>query len=158
TWAVVGNAGDVQQEGRDREDLSVFGCPPVQVRVLEDHVEVVTDRVTVRVALEPPALTWSLPSGERLLGDHPDLAYRHATPRTVVPEAQSQDTRRTAAPRGIRHTLTRDLDEIYLGLGEVSGALDKHHRRYRLSPKDALGYDAQFSDPLYKHMPVYTTL
>src|SRR5690606_2921679 len=29
---------------------------------------------------------------------------------------------------------------------------------YRLSPKDALGYDAQYSDPLYKHLPVYTTL
>src|SRR5690606_16808076 len=130
-------------EGRDREDLSVFTCPPMSVAVREDHVEVGTDRVTGRGTLEPPALTWSLPSGERLLGDHPDLAYRHATSRTGAPDVQSQDTRRMEATRGIRHTLTRDLDEIYLGLGEVSGALDKHHRRYRLSPKDALGYDAQ---------------
>lgn len=147
TWAVVGRAGDTTPAGRDREDLSVFGCPPAQVTERDGQVVVTTERVIVTVTLDPPALAWSLPSGERLLSDHSHLAYRHA------PAAQHPP-----APRGIRHTLTRDLDEIYLGLGEVSGELDRHHRRYRLSPKDALGYDAQYADPLYKHMPVYTTL
>lgn len=147
TWAVVGKAGVTTPDGRDREDLSVFGCPPFQVAQGGGQVVVTTERTRVTITLDPPALAWHLVSGERLLGDHPQLAYRHA------PAAQPQ-----TVPRGIRHTLTRDLDEIYLGLGEVSGELDKHHRRYRLSPKDALGYDAQYSDPLYKHMPVYTTL
>ena len=147
TWAVVGSAGDVSQEGRDREDLSVFSCPPARVTVLAGHIEVATDHLNLRIALDPPALTWSLPSGAVLLSDHPYLAYRHAPAALQGP-----------VPRGIRHTLNRDLDEMFLGLGEVSGELDRHHRRYRLTPKDALGYDAQYSDPLYKHMPVYTTL
>jgi len=141
TWAVVGSAGDVSREGRDREDLSVFTCPPVTVEDLGDRVRLGTESVTVTVTLDPPALSWTLPSGAPLLDDHPELAYRHS-----------------GSGRGVRHTLVRDLAELYLGLGEVSGELDKHHRRYRLSPKDALGYDAQYSDPLYKHMPVYTTL
>lgn len=141
TWAVVGTDGDVRREGRDREDLSVFTCPPVTLEHQGDSVRIGTDAVVVTVNLDPPALSWSLPSGAPLLSDHPELAYRHSS-----------------GEQGIRHTLTRDLDDIYLGLGEVSGELDKHHRRYRLSPKDALGYDAQYSDPLYKHMPVYTTL
>ena len=148
TWAVVGTAGDAPPEGRDREDLSVFACPPVSFSEAPGHVDVTTARVALRITLDPPALSWSLPSGEHLMADHPELAYRYAL--------TDRDGR--APEGGVRHTLTRDLEEMYLGLGEVSGELDKHHRRYRLSPKDALGYDAQYSDPLYKHLPVYTTL
>src|SRR5690606_6734679 len=59
---------------------------------------------------------------------------------------------------GVRHTLRRDVDEVVLGLGEVSGGIDRHARRYRLRPGDALGYDAQQADPLYKHLPVALTL
>ncbi len=154
TWAIVGRAGDAPREGRDREDLSVFSCPATTVVESAGYVVIATERVTLRVNLDPPALSWSLPDGAPLLSDHPELAYRHATPGPHARGAVAD----SAPPRGVRHTLTRDLDEIYLGLGEVSGELDRHHRRYRLLPKDALGYEAQFSDPLYKHMPVYTTL
>jgi len=35
--------------------------------------------------------------------------------------------------------------------------LDKQGSRIRLDPKDALGYDAETSDPLYKHHPFYIT-
>ncbi len=53
--------------------------------------------------------------------------------------------------------MTRALRDVYFGLGEVSGGLNHHHRRYRLEPTDACGYDAEWSDPLYKHWPLYLT-
>ncbi|HET8984884.1 MAG TPA: TIM-barrel domain-containing protein, partial [Trueperaceae bacterium] len=145
-------------EGRDREDLSVFRCPTASVVESGGRVDVTTARVTLSITLDPPALAWSLPTGEHLLADHPELAYRFAATDRARQTSGSTAAAVVAPERGVRHTLTRDLAEMYLGLGEVSGELDKHHRRYRLSPKDALGYDAQYSDPLYKHLPVYTTL
>lgn len=54
----------------------------------------------------------------------------------------------------IRHRQVRLDGEQLLGLGEVSGSLERSGRRYRLAPRDALGYDAEWSDPLYKHWPV----
>jgi alpha-glucosidase len=142
TWAVVGRAGDVGPEGRDREDLTVFTCPEPSVDDDGDRMVLRTDRLAVEVTAAPFALRWTLAGGEPLFADHPELGYRFATD----------------GGRGVRHTLRRDLGEVYLGLGEASGALDRHHRRFRLRPGDALGYDAELADPLYKHLPVVLTL
>ncbi len=142
TWAVVGRAGDVGPEGRERDDLSPFACPVPEVREQPNRVLLLGERVRVEVTLDPFALRWCLPDGTPVLVDHPELAYRAAA----------------AGGRGVRHTLRRDPADVYLGLGEVSGALDRHHRRYRLRPGDALGYDAACSDPLYKHLPVALSL
>src|SRR5437879_1399317 len=49
--------------------------------------------------------------------------------------------------------MARRPTDRYFGLGDKSGALDKHGRRLRTLALDALGYDAQTSDPLYKHWP-----
>lgn len=91
----------------------------------------------VLVNLEPMHLEVRL-GGSFLLGDHPFLAYSEHQGR-------------------LRHTLIRPEGERYYGLGEVSGPLPRNGRRYRLEPKDALGYDAEQTDPLYKHWPVYLT-
>jgi alpha-glucosidase len=142
TWAVVGRAGDVGPEGRDREDLTPFTCPEPAFDADGERVRLRTARVTLEVALAPFALRWSLPDGQLLFEDHPELGYRVAS----------------TGDRGLRHTLRRDPEALVLGLGEVSGPLDRRHRRYRLRPGDALGYDAELSDPLYKHLPVAFTL
>jgi alpha-glucosidase len=142
TWSVVGRAGDVPPEGRARDDLSVFTCPEPEVTTSAGGVTLRGEGVRVDVALAPFALRWCLPDGTPVLTDHPELAYRYVA----------------GGGRGVRHTLVRDPHEVYLGLGEVSGALDRHHRRYRLRPRDALGYDAEHSDPLYKHLPVALSL
>lgn len=48
----------------------------------------------------------------------------------------------------------RDHDHFY-GFGEKTGHLDKAGRRLRMSPKDAIGHDPEFGEPLYKHIPFY---
>ncbi|CAF4668859.1 unnamed protein product, partial [Rotaria magnacalcarata] len=60
-----------------------------------------------------------------------------------------------------RHTLTRpttDDQYYYYGLGEKTGPIDKKFRRYRMRNMDAMGYNAEHTDPLYKHIPFYITL
>ena len=48
----------------------------------------------------------------------------------------------------------REFDHFY-GFGEKTGHLDKHGRRLRMSPKDAIGHDPENGDPMYKHIPFY---
>jgi alpha-glucosidase len=43
----------------------------------------------------------------------------------------------------------------YFGLGDKTGPLDKHGRRLRTLQLDALGYNGETSDPLYKHWPFF---
>lgn len=43
----------------------------------------------------------------------------------------------------------------FFGFGEKTGHLDKKGRRLRMSPKDAIGHDPEFGEPLYKHIPFY---
>ena len=51
------------------------------------------------------------------------------------------------------HWQRRDASDRYFGLGDKTGPLDLHGRRLRTRQLDALGYDAQTGDPLYKHWP-----
>ncbi|NLD33381.1 MAG: glycoside hydrolase [Clostridiales bacterium] len=48
----------------------------------------------------------------------------------------------------------RPGDEFY-GLGDKSGPPDRRGRRFQMSNRDALGYDASNSDPLYKSVPFF---
>lgn len=56
----------------------------------------------------------------------------------------------------ITHYSKIDLQhDHFFGFGEKTGALDKRGRHMRMSPKDAIGHDPQFGEPLYKHIPFY---
>jgi len=56
------------------------------------------------------------------------------------------------------HRIQRKEDEEFCyGLGEVSGPLNRSGRKFTLKCRDAMGYDAETSDPLYKHFPFYIT-
>ena len=53
------------------------------------------------------------------------------------------------------HHVARRRGDKFFGLGEKAGALDKAGRRYHMDCVDAMGYDAETSDPLYKFWPFY---
>ncbi|MEM1038664.1 MAG: TIM-barrel domain-containing protein [Pseudomonadota bacterium] len=58
--------------------------------------------------------------------------------------------------RGVfRHYQARPDGTAYYGLGDKTGRLNRARRRYRNLQTDALGYDAERSDPLYKHAPFF---
>ncbi|KAL3678499.1 hypothetical protein R1sor_021455 [Riccia sorocarpa] len=64
-----------------------------------------------------------------------------------------------AQSKGVFHYMRRKPgSEVYCGLGERTGQLNLHGRRFRLEGVDAMGYDAERTDPLYKFCPFYITL
>jgi hypothetical protein len=57
----------------------------------------------------------------------------------------------------MEHFMDRRAGEMYFGLGERTGNVNKIGRRYEMRSLDAMGYDAESTDPLYKHFPFYIT-
>lgn len=47
---------------------------------------------------------------------------------------------------------------LFYGFGEKTGPLEKTGHRMRFSNKDAIGYDPEKTDPLYKHVPFFLKL
>ncbi|MEF2277802.1 TIM-barrel domain-containing protein [Deinococcus sp. YIM 134068] len=94
--------------------------------------------LTVSVQDSPYALQWAYQE-QPFLEDHPERAY-----------VWTRDG-------NIRHTRVQAPEDLTFGVGEVSGPLQKNGRRYTLTPRDALGYDPETGDPMYKHWPVIVT-
>jgi len=73
------------------------------------------------------------------------------TPDTVLPKypLRVQDSGFSTGKFNFR----AGASDIFIGLGEKSGKLDKNRRRFKMFNRDALGYEANTSDPLYKSIP-----
>jgi alpha-glucosidase len=142
TWAIAPDSGDeVPWEGRQRTAL-FDGVQSATVATSDDGVITLgTDMLRAQVRLAPFGVAWQ----QRLEGqwttccaDRPTYAYAAAA--------------RTAR---IVHSMARDEHDQYFGLGDKTGALDLHGRRLRTLQLDALGYNGETSDPLYKHWPFF---
>ena len=132
TWAIAPN-GDVPWEGRRREDLAGFEAPAT--RSADGRFG--TDQLAVTLGSSPLRLQWhAFGADTPILQDRETTAYLRQ-------------------PRGglVRHYLARDASDHYYGLGDKTGPLNLHGRRLRTVALDALGYDPERGDPLYKHWP-----
>ncbi len=144
TWMVGGaspeTAASIPREGRPRDDLRAFSCPPAETRVDGTAVTVSGARLRARVSREDGAIEWSDGEDSVFASDLPGRAYVF-------------DRRGTA----VFHYMRRDRAEAYYGFGERAGPLNKRGMRMRMHNLDALGYSAVDGDPLYKHWPIYIT-
>lgn len=136
TWMVSPDGTDVPWEGRDRLDVAAFACPAFELEAGEQDVVIQTGALRITARLRPFGLKWATPGTPRFAADRPTQAYAWS-------------------PQGgaLRHYMARQSGDRYFGLGDKTGPLDKHGRRLRTLALDALGYNAQTSDPLYKHWP-----
>jgi alpha-glucosidase len=140
TWLVVGKDGDVPLEGRPRADLSPFALPSYTLQQGEQTWQIGTDSLRIDLHLQDAHLEWYTRDGVRFAADLPKRAYTY-----------------DRAGRSFWHYQERRTDEHYFGFGERAGKLDKHGMRLEMRNLDALGYNAETSDPLYKHVPFYIT-
>ncbi len=140
TWLVTGPEGETPREGRLRDDLTPFAQPPFALDADGDTVHLRTEQVQVTIRTGDFHLTWANAAGRVFAADLAGHGYVY-------------DRRGSA----VCHFMERRPTEHYYGLGESSGPLDNCGRRLRMRPADALGYDAEHSDPLYKHWPFYIT-
>lgn len=139
TWAIDPD-GQTPIEGRARLSTQGFAGAPFRVDAAAGVVETGDLRVTLRA---PLSLCWQA----RIAGawttfaeDRPDFAVMLG----VADHAHAHFRRHRAGDR-------------HFGLGEKAGPLERTGRRYEMRNVDAMGYDAETTDPLYKHVPFLLT-
>ena len=138
TWSVCPAGEDVPLEGRKK--LSVEGFALVSPVVTEDDktVSFALDGVRFSVELRNFRITAKTDRGV-LYRDRSGLAYNFAGELGA----------------GTIHYTDRFEGERVFGLGDKSGPVNKANRRYLLSATDSMGFRAEYSDPLYKHVPFF---
>ena len=60
--------------------------------------------------------------------------------------------------RRVTHYSAMDEEDCFYGFGEKAGELNKNKKFLRQRATDAMGYDAEKMDTLYKHIPFYIRL
>ncbi|OAT27303.1 alpha-glucosidase [Buttiauxella ferragutiae ATCC 51602] len=142
TWSIAPES-DVPWEGRDRESLQGFALPGFTVEELDDTLRISTDKLRVTVH-QPLWLEWEYlnqnSQWQLLASDRPTSAYLL-----------------NAHGDGVAHYQRRFKEERYYGLGEKAGPLQRTGKRYEMRNLDAMGYNAESTDPLYKHIPFTIT-
>jgi alpha-glucosidase len=128
TWMIAPD-GEVPWGGRNRLSVEGFACPGG------------IEGCSLRLRLEPVPLRLIVEARGQdgwaeVLADRPGGAYQRFRKRGIF-----------------RHLQARDLTTRHFGLGDKSGPLDRTGRRLRCLQTDALGYNAETQDPLYKHAP-----
>ncbi|PJG84152.1 TIM-barrel domain-containing protein [Caviibacterium pharyngocola] len=142
TWAITPNQTDIQWQGRERFSTEGFSLPAYHLVQTQDRIEVTTDLLKV-IVHNPLYLEWFYKKDDRwlpLAQDRKTGAYLFALDNTKV-----------------SHFLIRKPNEDYYGLGEKAGNLNLKGHRFEMRNLDAMGYNAETTDPLYKHIPFYIT-
>ncbi|WP_443092531.1 TIM-barrel domain-containing protein [Basfia succiniciproducens] len=142
TWAISPNCEDVPFAGRERFSTEGFSLPTYQLNFEHDVIEVVTEKLKVRVH-QPLTLEWQYNKD----GNWLPLIQERKTGAYLFGINNNK----------ISHFIERSLDENCYGLGEKAGDLNRKGRRFEMRNLDAMGYNAEKTDPLYKHVPFYIT-
>jgi len=143
SWAIAPGQDDVAIDGRDRLDLSGFSLPVFTLREAADKLHVQTEDVRLEISLSGGRCSWSL--------------KRDGTWHTVLEDRATQAYNFDWWDDRVYHYKARRPDEIYLGLGERAGLLNRANQSYKMVNVDCMGYSAKTTDPLYKHIPFYLT-
>lgn len=144
TWLVAPGMEDIEKEGRDRLDISPFSKPNFSYKLEKETCTVETSKIKVVFNLDGMKAEWFYKNNNEeilMARDRKTQAYNF----------------QNSLGNGPFHYLERTLDEQYYGLGEKTGKSNRYGRRFRMMNVDPMGYDAEFTDPLYKHIPFYIT-
>jgi alpha-glucosidase len=139
TWAIDPD-GETPIHGRDRLSTQGFPGAPFRADMGAGVLETADLRVTIRA---PLSLHWQARIDSdwvTFAEDRPDFAVMIG----VADHAHAHFRRHRAGDR-------------HFGLGEKAGALERTGRRFEMRGVDAMGYDAETTDPLYKHIPFLLT-
>ena len=136
SWAIAQGAADLAEPGRDRLDVTGFTCPAFVCSEAAGTLTVETARLRLTIRLHGLHCRWDQRDGDGwapMAADRPTQAYDFGW----------WDGR-------AHHYAVRRPGERFYGLGDRAGDTDRAGRRFRLTNVDAMGYDAEKTDPLYK--------
>lgn len=135
----VNPTNELTRAGRDKLSTEGFDCVSPEVSKSDKGERFVLPcGIEMTLELDNFVLSYSL-GGKRLFSDRAPLAYN------LEGEFGA----------GVCHYLSRDDGEHILGLGDKSGKIDKAGKSFRVETADSMGFDAESTDPLYKHVPFY---
>jgi len=138
TWALCdGQPVDGAGNARDR----IFAGSIATAAQAAGAITLVSATLRATIRLEPFAIDW-----EQKLGDGWQICCRDRASYAYGSAARSGT---------LTHWQARDSHDQYFGLGDKTGPLNKSGRRLRTRQLDALGYNGETSDPLYKHWPFF---
>ena len=143
TWAIAPGQDDVPLEGRDRYDTSGFASAPFTMSDDDQHVVIETAMIRLTIALDGGFCSWQIVR---------DRQWHH-----VMNDRKTQAYNFGWWDERVYHYIARKPGEMYVGLGERAGSLDRANQSYEMRNVDAMGYNARTTDPLYKHIPFYVT-
>lgn len=137
SWAVADAQGEFPREGLSRDEIPrlKLNCSQAQ----SDFPELVSSQMRVQLSLKSLGLkVFYKDQAEAFHEDLDDDAYLF-----------------DRGGHRFCHFAKAHSQSLVFGLGEKTGALNRNGRRFRLAQRDSLAYDAETSDPLYKHWPFY---
>jgi len=143
TWAIAPGLEDVPLEGRDRFSLENFTSPQAEMTEQAEQLRITTARVRLTVQLQGFFCQWEVMHNGRW--------------QPAASDRSTQSYNFGWWDERVYHYLKREPDEMYFGLGERAGDLNRYGQSYRMTNIDAMGYNARTTDPLYKHIPFYLT-
>lgn len=173
---LMGNGGSIRLAFYDRDSLSVsYRFSGIRIgRQLEDVSSFMKQNKpfvpwTSQPVENEKSFVFPLPQGSRIEVEKRNgivSLYRGSTlvhggnmgsADLVVPQYPVRLV--TDGSRGLANfNFPRSPADEYYGLGDKSGFPDRSGRRFAMFNRDALGYDASNSDPLYKSIPFYLKL
>ena len=138
TFSINPEHSDSGLSGRDKLSLDGFKLCDVEVSEDEDVVRFRHCDYDFKIELKNFCISISKDS-EILYKDRNGLAYNFDG----------------ELGEGSFHYTYRYDDQFIYGLGDKAGKVNKNHQHFRLDTNDAMGFKAQYSDPLYKYLPFY---
>ncbi len=137
TWAVPAfGQEDTDWGGRARLDDASWPAVATEIAASSTEVVLATKSLRLSITLDGFRMDWSLPDGTVFARD-----------RETQPYCLGQKT------HAFKHAMARSPGDRHYGLGDKTGPLDLTGRRLRCAMRDALGFDAERGDPLYKNWP-----
>ncbi len=137
TWSVAPN-GTCPQEGRDKLSTEDFELQKPELTEQDGIVSFAHGGLSFYIELLNFRITAENKKGI-VYQDRSGLAYNFAG----------------ELGHGSVHFTRREEDQKIFGLGDKSGHVNKNGRSFDLYTGDAMGFRAEYSDPLYKHLPFY---
>ena len=137
TWAVPAHGeADTDWAGRARLDDSSWPAVATEITASPTEVTLTTPALRLAVTLDRFRMDWALPDGTIFARD-----------RETQPYFLGQKN------HAFKHAMARAPGDRHYGLGDKTGPLDLTGRRLRCAMRDALGFDPERGDPLYKNWP-----
>lgn len=112
---------------------------PIKPDVKEDEDQIIFETAKLNLVLDKKSIGFSLYDIDG------DLLYSDLNGNPFILDSNNR----------VNHYSKMEEDECFYGFGEKAGILNKNKTFLRERATDAMGYDADKMDTLYKHIPFY---